>query len=239
MRTLHVNTWSVYSWMCVLILELRCCCRHCVRWEHLAASVHERREGEGGHAHLSAVRNQPQPVDPDRSCALPQTAVSGTTWQWRLEAVTVVQTAESQQEENTNVTNYQVWYWLIFSNYDPKVETKPRSWRYSDCLLWTVTPTRMKRLYSFMDQAAALSSLMRYRADIIWKNFDTVLIINLHGSWNLFWIHWISSCIHLDESPKKCWKREACEKKSLEMIEQTFCLSHFTLFCKLIQVATV
>lgn len=67
------------------------------------------------------------------------------------------------------------WYSLIMT---PKWKPKPWSWRYSDCLLWTVTLTRMKRLYSFMDQAAALSSLMRYRADIIWKNFDMVLIIS-------------------------------------------------------------
>lgn len=66
--------------------------------------------------------------------------------------VTVVQTVQSQQVENSNVTNYQVWYWLIFSNYDPKVEKpKARSRWYSDCLLyfilWTIPPTRMKRLY--------------------------------------------------------------------------------------------
>lgn len=139
----HVNTWSVYSLMCVLILEVRCCCHHCVRREHLAASVHQLGEGEGGHAHLSALRSQPQPVDPDRSGALPQTAVSGTTLRWRLETVTVVQTVESQQEENTTSSGTD-WYSLIMN---PKWKPKPWSWRCPYCLLWTITPTRMKKLH--------------------------------------------------------------------------------------------
>lgn len=66
----------LHSLIYASIIEL-CCWLHCVGGEYLAAAVYQLREGEGGHAHLPAVRSEPQPVDTDRSRPVSQTAVSG------------------------------------------------------------------------------------------------------------------------------------------------------------------
>ena len=49
---------------------------------HLAAGVQQLREGEGGGPGGPAQRSQPQPVDPDRSSPLPQTAVIPPSRWW-------------------------------------------------------------------------------------------------------------------------------------------------------------
>lgn len=73
--TVFVHTYA-HTLNFYFILEL-CCCLHCSRGEYLSASLYQLWEGEGGHAHLSALWSEPQPVDTVWSCSFSQTAVRG------------------------------------------------------------------------------------------------------------------------------------------------------------------